>query len=132
LEEVLQEPEAKEEAQEFVSEAKPEKPIQEEVEQYPVASSPFRPYAKDVEAQIKVLEDPTGQLSSNGTVGEFLEYFQDRFKRTEKLLRQRMDLKAATPISEALKAQHKSKLKIIGMVTEKREAKQQQLITIED
>jgi DNA polymerase II small subunit/DNA polymerase delta subunit B len=43
-----------------------------------------------------------------------------------------MDLKAATPISEALKSQHKTKLKIIGMVTEKREAKQQQLITIED
>ncbi|NLE05459.1 MAG: DNA polymerase II small subunit, partial [Crenarchaeota archaeon] len=37
-----------------------------------------------------------------------------------------------TPIREALKSQPKSKLKIIGMVTEKRDAKQQLLITLED
>jgi len=100
--------------------------------QYPEASSPYRPYAKDVESQLEVLEDPTGKLSSNGTMDEFLLYFQDRFKRMEKILRQRIDVKSAIPISEALKAQPKSKLKIIGMITEKREAKQQLLITIED
>ena len=100
--------------------------------QYPEASSPYRPYAKDMESKLEVLEDPTGKLSSNGTMDEFQLYFQDRFKRMEKILRQRMDVKSATPISEALKAQPKSKLKIIGMVTEKREAKQQLLITIED
>ncbi|MGF3521940.1 MAG: DNA-directed DNA polymerase II small subunit, partial [Candidatus Bathyarchaeia archaeon] len=74
----------------------------------------------------------TGKLSSNGTMEEYIQYFQDRFKRMEKLLRQRMDVKAATPISEALKAQAKTKLKIIGMVQEKRESKQQLFITIED
>jgi len=100
--------------------------------QFPQADSFLRPYAKDVESQIQVLEDPTGKLSSNGTMEEFHAYFQDRFKRLEKLLRQRMDVKAATPISEALKSQAKTKLKIIGMVTEKREAKQQLLVTIED
>jgi DNA polymerase II small subunit len=99
---------------------------------YPAASSQYRPYAKDVESQVNVIEDPTEKLTSNGTMDEFLFYFQDRFKRLEKLLRQRMDVKAATPISEALKSQPKSKLKIIGMVTEKRDAKQQLLITIED
>jgi DNA polymerase II small subunit len=50
----------------------------------------------------------------------------------EKLLRQRMDVKAATPILEALKSPAKTKMKIIGMVTEKREAKQQMMVTIED
>ena len=109
---------------------KPESP--EEAIQYPKVSGPHHPYAKDVEAKLEVLEDPTRKLSSNGTMDEFLLYFQDRFKRMEKILRQRMDVKSATPISEALKAQPKSKLKIIGMVTEKREAKQQLLITIED
>jgi DNA polymerase II small subunit len=134
LESVLQEPQTKpqEEAQITSEPEKPEPQQLEEPRQYPAASSQFRPYAKDVESQIKVLEDPTGQLSSNGTMEEFLEYFQDRFKRMEKLLRQRMDLKAATPISEAQKSQAKTKLKIIGMVTEKREAKQQLLITLED
>ncbi|MCW4006621.1 MAG: DNA-directed DNA polymerase II small subunit [Candidatus Bathyarchaeota archaeon] len=98
----------------------------------PQENSDVRPYAKDIEAQIKILEDPTTQLTSNGTMEEFLGYFQDRFKRMEKLLRQRMDVKSATPISEALKSQPKTKLKIIGMVTEKRDAKQQLLVTIED
>lgn len=92
----------------------------------------FYPYAKDVDSKIEILEDATGKLSSNGTMEEYLQYFQDRFKRMEKLLRQRMDVKAATPISEALKAQAKTKLKIIGMVQEKRESKQQLFITIED
>ncbi len=92
----------------------------------------FRPFAKDIESHVNIVEDPSAKLSSNGTMDEYLQYFQDRFKRLEKLLRQRMDVKAATPILEALKSQPKTKLKIIGMVTEKRESKQQKLITIED
>ncbi len=111
---------------------KPQEKKQQEEELTALTSSPFHPYAKDVEAQINILEDPTGKLSSNGTMEEYLQYFQDRFKRMEKLLRQRMDVRAATPIIEALKSQPKTKLKLIGMVTEKREAKQQTLITIED
>jgi DNA polymerase II small subunit len=92
----------------------------------------FHPYAKDVEAKINILEDPTGKLSSNGTIDEYLQYFQDRFKRIERLLRQRIDVRAATPITEALKSSAKTKLKIIGMVAEKREAKNQMMLIIED
>jgi DNA polymerase II small subunit len=109
-----------------------EQETHEENTAIPNASALFRPFARNVEPQISVIEDPTGKLSSNGTMEEFLAYFQDRFKRIEKLLRQRMDVKAATPISEALKSAAKTKLKIIGMVTEKRDAKQQLLVTIED
>ena len=72
----------------------------------------FRPYAKEIEAKIKVIEDPTGKLSSNGTIEDSLQYFQDRFERLERLLRQRIDVRAATPILEAVKAPFKSKLKI--------------------
>ncbi len=133
LESVLQKPESKQEEIQIQPATQTEKfEHREEAVQFPLAASPFRPYAKDVESQINVLEDPTEKLSSNGTMEEFLHYFQDRFKRMDKLLRQRMDVKAATPISEALKSQPKTKLKIIGMVTEKREAKQQLLVTIED
>ncbi len=101
-------------------------------EQLTEGKSVFHPYAKDIEASIKVIEDPTGKLSSNGTVEDYLQYFQDRFKRLERLLRQRIDVKAATPISEAVKSPPKTKLKIIGIVTEKREAKQQIILTVED
>ena len=94
--------------------------------------SVFHPYAKDVEAKINVLEDPTGKLTSNGTIEEYLQYFQDRFKRIEKLLRQRIDVRAATPISEAIKSPAKTKLKIICMVAEKRESKRNMILTVED
>ena len=43
----------------------------------------FYPYAKDIPADIKILEDATGKLSSNGTLDEYVLYFQDRFKRIE-------------------------------------------------
>jgi DNA polymerase II small subunit len=92
----------------------------------------FHPYAKDVEANINVIENPTGKLTSNGTIEEYLRYFQDRFKRMERLLRQRIDVKAATSISEAVKSPAKTKLKIICMVTEKRESKRNTILTVED
>ena len=98
----------------------------------PEATSLFQPYAKDIEAQLKIIEDPTGKLSSNGTIEDYLHYFQDRFKRLEKILRQRIDVKSATPILEALKSQHKAKLKIVCMISEKREAKQHTILTVED
>jgi len=92
----------------------------------------FHPYAKDVEPMINVIEDPTGKLTSNGTMEEYLQYFQDRFKRIESLLRQRIDVRAATPISEAVKSPAKTKLKIICMIAEKRESKRNMFLTVED
>ena len=106
-------------------EEQPEKQITE-------GKSVFQPYAKDVEANISVIEDPTNKLSSNGTLEDYLQYFQDRFKRVERLLRQRIDVKAATPILEALKSPAKAKLKMICMITEKREAKQNMILMVED
>ncbi|MBT0160234.1 DNA-directed DNA polymerase II small subunit [Candidatus Bathyarchaeota archaeon A05DMB-2] len=131
LETLLTQTEAAKEAQ--VQTQLQEEETEENPETYVTeGGSPFHPYAKDVEAKINVLEDPTGKLSSNGTIEEYLQYFQDRFKRIERLLRQRIDVRAATPITEALKSAAKTKLKIIGMVAEKREAKKQMMLTIED
>jgi DNA polymerase II small subunit len=105
---------------------------EKEPQPYPEAASLFEPYAKNIEPQIKIIDDPTTKLSSNGTIEDYIQYFQDRFKRLEKLLRQRIDVKAATPILEALKSQPRAKLKIVCMITEKREAKQHTILTIED
>jgi DNA polymerase II small subunit len=104
----------------------------------PIVSEPsigeidFYPYARDIQADIKILEDATGKLSSNGTLDEYVLYFQDRFKRIERLLRQRMDVKAATPILEALKSPPKTRLKIICMLTEKRDSKNNTILSVED
>ncbi len=92
----------------------------------------FYPFARDIPAEIKILEDATGKLSSNGTLNEYVLYFQDRFKRIEHLLRQRMDVKSATSILEALKSPAKTKLKIICMLTEKRDSKNHTILSVED
>ena len=85
----------------------------------------FYPYARDIPSELNILDDATGKLTSNGTLDEYVHYFQDRFKRIEKLLRQRMDVKSATSIVEALKSPPKTKLKIICMLTEKTRLKKQ-------
>ncbi|MCW4002512.1 MAG: DNA-directed DNA polymerase II small subunit [Candidatus Bathyarchaeota archaeon] len=101
-------------------------------EQKDTLKTPFYAYAKDSPANFSILEDATGKLSSNGTLEEYLLYFQDRFKRIERLLRQRIDVKAATPILEALKSPPKTKLKIICMLTEKRDSKNHTILSVED
>jgi DNA polymerase II small subunit len=92
----------------------------------------FHPFAKEVDASISVVDDPGAKRTSNGTVEDFLEYFQDRFKKLEKLLRQRIDVKSATSILEAIRTQPNTRLKIVCIVTEKREAKQKIILTVED
>ena len=96
------------------------------------ARKAFRPYAKDVDANIKVIDDPTDKICTTGSIEEYIEYFKDRFKRMKKILRRRIDAKNAMPISEALKSSVNSKVKIIGMVTEKRESKGRIFLSFED
>jgi DNA polymerase II small subunit len=92
----------------------------------------FRPYAKEIEPDIKIIEDAGSKLGTSGTIEDYLEYFRDRFKRIEKLLRQRIDVKGAVSIADALRALPNTRLKVIGMITEKREVKQKILLAIED
>ena len=109
----------------------PQQQVQE-IQKTDTNEKKFYPYAKDIQADLKILDDATGKLSSNGTLDEYLLYFQDRFKRIEHLLRQRIDVRASTSILEALKSPAKTKLKIICMLTEKRESKQQMILSVED
>jgi len=92
----------------------------------------FFPYAKDIISELKILDDCTGKLTSNGSLEEYASLFKDRFKRIEKILRQRMDVRAATPLAEALKSQPKTKLKVICMLTERRDSKNNTLLSVED
>jgi DNA polymerase II small subunit len=110
----------------------PEPLIEPQTPQITESKTPFHPYAKDVDASITIIDDPSTKLSSSGTIEDYLEYFQDRFKQTEKLLRQRMDVKSAASVMDALRSQSGTRLKIIGMITEKRESKQKTILTVED
>jgi len=129
LEEMVKKPEP---TKEIVIQPQEEKLQELKEPQITEGKKPFRAYAKEVDAQIKVIDDPTGKLSSSGTVEDYLGYFRDRFERIGKLLRQRVDVKSATSVIDALKAPPNTKLKIIGIITEKRESKQKILLTIED
>ena len=92
----------------------------------------FSPFAKDVDEEIKVIVDPTKKTCTTGSLNEYLEYFRDRFERLKKILKKRMDVKNAIPISVALKERAKSKFNVIGMVTEKIEVKERLFVKIED
>lgn len=92
----------------------------------------FQPYAKEVEKDLSIIENPSSKISSDGTVEDFSGYFQDRFRRIERLLRQRIDVRSAASIRDALRTPANTKLKVIGMITEKREAKQRVILSVED
>jgi len=79
--------------------------------------------AIEVESRIEVLSDPTNELGSEASLENFIEYFRDRFRRTERLLRKRMDARDAVSIEDALEAPLRSSVKTIGMVAEKMERK---------
>jgi DNA polymerase II small subunit len=122
-------------AKEIVSEPlenQPQHPTEPQISQTIEGKASFHPFAKDVDASINVIDDPSTNLSSNGTIEDYLDYFQDRFKQTEKLLRQRMDVKSAASVMDALRSQSGTRLKIIGIITEKRESKQKMILTVED
>jgi DNA polymerase II small subunit len=114
-----------------------EKPKKDTTEQQSKSSTnsnddTFYPHARHIPSELEILEDVTSKLTSNGTLEEYAALFQDRYKRIEKILRQRIDVRSATPIREAVKSQPKTKLKIIGMLTEKKDTKQQTILVVED
>ena len=106
--------------------------IEEEPSIVSQAKKLFKPLAKEISSQIKVVENPADKISTSGSIEEYLEYFHDRFKRLERLLRQRIDIRDAVSIREAYKAPANAKLKVIGMITEKRESKKRILLRLED
>lgn len=120
--------------EELEGKAVPQKEIPQQLPELGITEGKkaFQPYAKDVEAKISVIEDPSTKIGSEGDIEDYLEYFRDRFRRMEKLLRQRMDVKAAASIIDALKSPANTRLKIVCMVTDKRESKQRIILAVED
>ena len=88
--------------------------------------------AKEVEADIEVLMDPTIEVGSSGKLEDLVEYFRNRFKRLSALLKQRIDARDAVSISRALKTMPRSETKLIGMVRAKKEREGKILLLLED
>jgi DNA polymerase II small subunit len=66
--------------------------------------------------------------SSNG----YIDYFGSRFKQLESIMKRRMDLKDAIPLSQAAKLPVKQKFKAIGMVTSKSAKNNRLFLDLED
>jgi DNA polymerase II small subunit len=92
----------------------------------------FKPYAKEVVAKIEVLDDSAERVEYGVGIDGYLDHFRSRFTKIERILRERSDVRDAVPISEALKLPLKSKMKTIGIVTEKRERRGTAIVRIED
>ena len=78
----------------------------------------FRAVARDIEGEVNVVS--SGIQESTGDMGDFVEHFRSRFEKISEILRRRGG--GLTSISNAKKKQHE-KVRIIGMVSEKKNTK---------
>jgi DNA polymerase II small subunit len=72
------------------------------------------------------------ETHSIGTSNGYIDYFNSRFKQLETIIKQRLDLKDAIPLSKAMKLPMKTKFKAIGIVTEKSARNNRLFLDLED
>ena len=107
-----------------------EKSTRDEAAQTLTGKHRGRPLASEYDAEIKLLNDEKGE--SRGNIQGFVEYFRSRYRKIESLLRERMDVKDAVTIGQALKTPLKYKSKVIGIVTRKTLRGERLFIELED
>ena len=90
----------------------------------------IRPLAAEHEGEAKLLDNITADAS--GDMEGFVEYFRSRFRKIERILRQRLDVRDAVTIGDALKMPLRSKMKFIGIVASKRASGGRLFLEIED
>jgi DNA polymerase II small subunit len=97
-------------------------------------ASGFAPISKEHSPRLRVIErqDISGKSRCTGTIEDFVEHFQDRFKRVGKMLKNRI---SANPVveTERLKENQGKGVRLICMVAERRDTKKGDLLlTVED
>jgi DNA polymerase II small subunit len=102
----------------------------QEVQRQITGKTSFRPLASEHPSQIQLIEETTPE--QEGSIDDFVEYFQNRFKKIEGLFKKRIDMRDVVSIDSALKMPLKSKVKVIGIVTNKRTSGSRLYIEIED
>jgi DNA polymerase II small subunit len=90
----------------------------------------IRPLAGEHDGQIQVLDDQPSEPS--GDFEGFVEYFRSRFRKIDGVLRRRIDVRDAVTIGSTLKMPLKSKVKVIGIVTNKRVSGTRIFLDMED
>ena len=92
----------------------------------------YHPYAKEVASEIEILKDPTESISTIGSLENYIGYFQDRFRRIQKILKSRIDSRDSGTILQALRAPSNSRVKFTCMLMEKRESSNGIFLHVED
>ncbi|MEE9458668.1 MAG: DNA-directed DNA polymerase II small subunit [Candidatus Bathyarchaeia archaeon] len=90
------------------------------------------PFARDIPTEIEILQDCSEETDSSGKIDDFNNYFKDRFQKLSKIIRERLDFNSAKEISYALEKKYGEKVKIIAMVTRRRERTEHLFLDIED
>jgi DNA polymerase II small subunit len=88
--------------------------------------------AKEYEPEVEVIKNPAEEMMSEGDLKGFLEYFRDRYNRMEKIFKKRIDARDSIPIKEARKTPPKTKIKLMGIIREKRISGNKLFIELED
>ncbi len=90
----------------------------------------IRPLAREYEGQIEALDEWSPDSSSD--MDGFIDYFRSRFKKIKGILRERIDTRDSVTIGRALRIPLRSKLKVVGIVTNKRATGRRLFIDLED
>ena len=90
----------------------------------------IRPLAEEYDAELKIHKEL--EPDSTGDLEGFVEHFRSRFSQLDKIMRRRMDLRDAISIGALEKMPLKSKVKVIGIITEKRGSGNRLFIELED
>ncbi|MBN2335045.1 DNA-directed DNA polymerase II small subunit [Candidatus Bathyarchaeota archaeon] len=89
-----------------------------------------KPLAARVETSLEVL--PVDESAPEGDVNGFIDYFNSRFSQLEAILKRRMDVRDAIPLSQAVKLPVKTKFKTIGLVSGKSFRSNRVFLELED
>jgi DNA polymerase II small subunit len=92
-----------------------------------------KPIASEYSSNINILKDVTGQSTSEGSINDFIKYFQTRFETLRKILtQQRREVMGSIDIARARK-QSSGPIKFIGMINEVHDTKHgHKIIELED
>jgi DNA polymerase II small subunit len=95
--------------------------------------SQFKPEGREYDGNIKILKDVTGNSSCEGGLQNFVNYFNDRFKRLRRIMKvQRREIGGTISIGRAKKIKGRP-IRLVGMINEVRTTKQEhKLIELED
>ncbi len=96
-----------------------------------VPRSEWQALAKDHASDLTVQQDMTGNSTCEGTTSDFVTYFQDRYRKIAKMLRQHREL--ANPVSVERIRPGQAEVQMIGMVVEVQTTKNgHKLLELED